>query len=109
MEVNLASNEAEISEKKDFITIVLKKDEAKISAKKEKPKKSKSNLASAGIYLINTKYFLSKNKNLSSSRPLDLSLNFIEKFHKENFYGYVTENFLPFGNNSDYEKNVINL
>ncbi len=26
MEVNLASNEAEISEKKDFITIVLKKD-----------------------------------------------------------------------------------
>ena len=72
----------------------------------EKPKKPKSNLASAGIYLINTKYFLSKLSEINSKKQLDLSKNFIEKYYKENFYGYKAENFLPFGNNLDYEENI---
>ena len=73
----------------------------------EKPKFSKSNLASAGIYIINTKYFIKKIKYSNFNFPLDLSKNFIENNFDENFFGYVTNNFIPFGNNKDYE-NIIN-
>ena len=51
----------------------------------EKPKFSKSNLASAGIYIINTKYFIKKIKYRNFNFPLDLSKNFIENNFDENF------------------------
>ena len=73
----------------------------------EKPKFSKSNLASAGIYIINTKYFINKLKYKNFNFPIDLSKDFIENSFDEDFFGYVTNSFIPFGNNKDYE-NIIN-
>ena len=55
MEVNLASNEAEISEKKDFITIVLKKD---------------------GNLLIKSKLFTISNINKEIKKNLKINPNY---------------------------------